>query len=167
MYDGLPIAADYLSKNDGLEALMTSIKKAIRLKNKFKKFKDTEINYNNLAKDYRNARAEAITLSKACLGVAFTGIIIIFISIISATTGIIENSIPGIIAGTITQTISILFYRRSDAANKRSDKFHKEHILAINNERLNELLSHCDGFSTPEGGDACRKRIIDEIANLT
>ncbi len=164
--NGLHIAADYVCKKEGLESLLTSIRKVIKLNKTFNIVKDAEIHANQLNTHYTEALTSARIHSRTSLLVAVMGIAIIFICVMLAAFGKIDSSIPGVMTGVIVEAISILFFKRADKCYERADELHGEHLMIAKTMRIEELLSLCNELSIPERRDECKEEIIKEMKNI-
>jgi hypothetical protein len=66
--------------------------------------------------------------------------------------------VPGVIAGVITEAVSLLFFHRADTANKRADQYHQE-LLQI--RQLDNLIAACDELRPGERQEKCKEQVIE------
>jgi CheY-like chemotaxis protein len=157
---GLPPAVNFLQKNEGPDRLVTELRRSLRYESLF------EEKSSDLAKgiegDYREARRQAHLYFRFSLVVSFAGIALI---LFGATLLIAEQTAfgsLGVIAGVITEAISILFFRRADLANGRMDRYHRE-LLEI--RTLENLLAACEeSLDQGERSFATKERILQAAA---
>lgn len=157
--EGLPPAVDFIAKQEGPEPLLRAVRKVLNYE--IPLFRET-INgiFEQLQKDYEDARQQARLSYWATLWVSIAGIAVIFIGIGLALRGSLAVGVTGAIGGTVAETVSYLFFRRVDAANSRMDKYHAE---LLQTKRFENLLAACDELSSPEKQESCKEKIIETM----
>lgn len=155
--EGLPAAVDFVAKQDGPEALLRAIRKALEFGGEWLRETIDGI-AERLAKDYEDARRQSQMNYRASLGVAILGIVIIFVGTALTLEGILAFGIASAVGGIVTEAVSYLFFRRVDVANERMDRYHAE---SLQTRRFENLLASCDEISSLEKREACKERVID------
>ena len=154
--DGFAPAVDFINKADGLEPLLTAIRRALaRSDSRLLQVSDRmalRIDW-----DYKEAQQQARWYSRFSLGFTVAGFIMILIAVYLAMTSSLAVGILTTVVGVITQAISALFFRRVDAANKRMDHYHQE-LLQIRQVEL--LLAACEELPTGEIQENSQEAVI-------
>ena len=153
--EGLPPAVDFVAKQEGPEVLLRAIRKALKSESRFEK----TINgiSEQLKEDYKDARQQTRMNHWASLSVSVAGIVIIFIGIGLALRESLTVGVVSAIGGVVAEAVSLLFFKRVDAANNRMDKYHSE---LLQTRRFETLLAACDELPLEQQA-ACREKIID------
>ncbi len=159
--EGLPPAVDFVAKQDGPQALLTAVRKVLKLGSRF--LETLNGLSDMIREDYEDARRQAKVNYWASLGVSTAGIIIIFAGVGLAIGGILRVGIPSAITGVIAEAVSLLFFKRADTANKRMDRYHSE---LLETRRFDNLLAACDELSTAEGQESCKEKVIEAATEL-
>ncbi len=171
--DGLPIAVTFVSKQEGHQALIQAVQNTLGplgswLKRVQQAVEGTD---NELKQDYKNAQKQAAANFGAAFVVAMIGILIIFTGIVLAFIFNESNpkcpegfqnryiGIVGTVTGLITEAVSLLFFKRVDAANKRMDKYHDERIQG---RHFDMLLNACEGLTSATKRGRCRELTIHQ-----
>lgn len=154
--EGLPPAVDFVAKQEGPEALSRAVGKALKFGSWFQR----AINglFGQIREDHEEARRQAKINYWASLGVSIAGIMVIFVGIGLAVTGMLAVGVPSVIAGVIAEAVSFLFFRRADVANERMDKYHTE-LLQI--RRFENLLAASEELSSLDKQESCKEKIIE------
>ena len=162
--DGLPVALDFVLKQDGPQVLIKAIQHALGpLSMWLKQVKQAiEGTDNELKQDYENAQQQAKANFLGAFIVALIGIAIIFGGTIftfwdQCSSIKIQNLTT--IAGLVTEAVALLFFKRVDAANTRMDKYHEERIQG---RHFDVLLSACEGFTSATKRGRCRESVVTQ-----
>ncbi len=156
---GLPAANDFVGKEEGPEALIWAIRRAIGYDSRWlRKVQDAIVGIDHeLQEDYDDAQEQSKTFFRASIRVASVGIILIFLGTLLAYFRWLEIGIASTVGGILTEAISYLFFTRADKANDRMDRYHKE---KLEGHRFETLLHACDGFDSIQKRERCRKQVI-------
>jgi DNA-binding NarL/FixJ family response regulator len=155
--DGLPPAIDFVDKAEGLEALLQAVRKALHVMNVW--FRSTQDAITKqLHEDYVQARKEARTQYRVCLGISLVGAMIVILGAVLALRGDQQTGVASVVGGIITTAINLLFFARLDVAYRRVDKYHEE---LLQSKRLENLLSACGELSDPKNKEAAMTRVIE------
>jgi len=155
--EGLPTIVDFVAKQEGPEAILRAIRKALEFGSAWLRKTIDGID-ERLKEDYENARRQSKMNYWASLGVAILGIVIIFVGTALALGGVLALGIASAIAGIITEAVSYLFFRRVDIANDRMDRYHGESLQTM---WFENLLAACDAIASPEKREGCKEKVID------
>jgi CheY-like chemotaxis protein len=159
--EGLPPAVDFVAKQDGPQALLTAVRKVLKLRGRF--LETLNGLSDQIKEDYEDARQQAKVNYWASLGVSIAGIIIIFAGIGLAIEDILTVGIPSAITGLTAEAVSLLFFKRADTANKRMDRYHNE---LLQTRRFDNLLAACDELSTAERQESYKEKVIEAATEL-
>lgn len=154
--EGLPPAVDFVDKAEGLEGFLLAVRKALQVMNVWFRSTQNAITL-QLQEDYVQARTEARTHYRVCLGISFVGAIIVILGAVLAFKGDRSTGAASAISGMIIEAINFLFFARQDLAYRRVDKYHEE---LLQSKRLENLLSACDQLSDLKGKEAALMEII-------
>ncbi len=155
--DGLPPAVDFVDKAEGLEALLRAVRKALHVMNLW--FRSTQDAITKqLNEDYAQARNEARTHYRVCMGISVAGAIVIMLGAVLALRGDQKTGVVSAVGGIIIEAVTLLFFARLDAAYRRVDKYHEE---LLQSKRLENLLSACGELCDPKGKEAAVTRVIE------
>ncbi len=154
--DGLPPAVDFVGKQEGPQALLTAIRKVLKIESRFREVIDGLAD--QIREDYEDARQQAKVNFRASLGVALSGILIIFVGVGSAIGNMVAIGVPSAIAGVIAEAVGVLFFRRADAANARMDRYHHE---LLETRQFENLLAACDELPVVERQELCKEKVIE------
>lgn len=112
-------------------------------------------------RDYKQAHDQAahhhfwaLAFAGATMVLVLAVVALAFVRGLEGWTGL-STLLPG-----LTQSVSLLFIRREDNANKRVDKLHTE---LLRTKDLNELLIACDQLVDPSRRDDLRKQVIERF----
>jgi CheY-like chemotaxis protein len=154
--DGLPPAVEVVAKQEGPEALLTAVRKALKLESEFqeriKRLSD------QIRVDYEDARQQTKVNFWASLGVSVAGIVILFVGIGLTMGGIVEVGIVSALAGLVAEGVSVLFFKRADSANTRMDRYHLE---LLETRYFENLLAACDELQTSDRQECSKKNVIE------
>lgn len=154
--DGLPPAVDFVAKQEGPQALLTAVRKALKLESGFQE--RMERLSDQIRADYEDARQQTKVNFWASLGVSMTGIAILFVGIGLAIGGITKVGIVSAVAGLVAEIVSILFFRRADSANMRMDRYHFE---LLETRRFENLLAACNELPSPDRQELTTEHVIE------
>jgi len=154
--NGLPPAVDFVDKNEGLETLLVAVRRALQIMNVWFQATQNAITL-QLQEDYDQARKEARTHYRVCLGIALVGAIIVILGAVLALQGDRSTGAASAVSGMIIEAINLLFFTRQDMAYRRVDKYHEE---LLQSKRLENLMSVCDQLSDPKGKEVAMREII-------
>jgi len=152
--EGLPPAVDFVAKQEETEVLLRAIREALRSEGRFEKTINSISE--QLKEDYKDARQQTKMNYWASLGVSVAGIAIIFIGIGLALRGALEVGVVSAVGGVVAEAVSLLFFRRVDAANDRMDKYHLE---LLQTKRFETLVAACEELPS-EQQVACTEKIL-------
>ncbi len=123
---GLSLTVDFVSKNEGPEALIAAVKRAIAV-HVDKRPKQVVLNLSEqLEKDYEEARKQAIFTHRARLVLMVVGSIVIIGGVVGVLLGQATAGALGTVSGVLIEALAALFSKFSEEANKRMDKYHRE-----------------------------------------
>jgi len=138
------------------QALLTAVRKVLQLSTRFHdKIDDLS---DQIREDYDDARRQAKVNFWASLGVSVAGIVIIFIGISLAMGGIVEVGIISALAGLVAEVASLLFFRRTDSANGRMDRYHLE---LLETRRFENLLAAGDELQSLDNQERAKENVIN------
>jgi CheY-like chemotaxis protein len=153
---GLPAAVDFLTKDEGPEAMVDALRKAVRFRGRWLTETITSTS-DALSADYDAAGEQARANHLLSLVVAGLGILIVFSGTGLALAGKTDVGIASAVGGIVTEGVSYLFFRRVDSANERMDAYHRE---ALDTRRFESLLAACDELPSQERRLACTEAVI-------
>ncbi len=159
--DGLPTTVDFIAKQEGPQAMLTAVRKALKLDTRFRETLDSLAE--RISDDYDDTLHQARWNFRVSVVVAVIGIIVIFCGIGLSFGGMLAIGVSGTVAGIITEAIGILFFKRADRANERLDHYHKE-LLEL--RQFENLLAACDELSGVRKQATCKKRIVEAATRL-
>lgn len=123
---GLPAAVDFMSKQEGPEALIASIKRSIAVHVE-ERPKQVTLNLSEqLEKDYEEARKQAVFTHRVRLVLIVVGSVVIIGGAIGVVLGHTSAGALSAASGVLAEVLAALFLRLSEDANKRMDRYHKE-----------------------------------------
>jgi CheY-like chemotaxis protein len=154
--ESLPPAVDFIAKQEGPQALLTAVRKALKLLSRFREVIDGLAD--QLRKDYEDARQQAKMNFWASLVVAIAGVLIIFAGVSLAMGGMVAIGVSSAVAGVIAEAVGVLFFKRADVANARMDRYHRE---ILETRQFENLLAACDELQVTERREICKKRVIE------
>lgn len=156
---GLPAVVDFVAKEEGPEALLQAIKKAIGFVAIWLR-QAIDISAQQLERDYEEARRQSRMNYGASLIVAVIGIGLIFMGIVLVFVGRLSAGVASGVGGAVTQAITFLFYKRVDIANTRMDRYRAESMQI---KKFETLLAACEEITSHEKREDCKERIIDSV----
>ncbi len=156
--DGRPGALDVVFKDEMPGALMRALRNALGLREWLRATIDSTTE--RLSKDYEDARKQSQMNYRASLAAAILGTVVVFAGVMLTMGGRREIGVITALGGLVSETVSVLFFKRVDVANGRMDTYHTESLQA---KHLEYLLAACNELSvnTREG---CKERLIDKAA---
>lgn len=163
---GLHLADDYVPKEDGMQAMLTSIRSVLDIQSRLKKFDLAGNRLKELDIIFKETLYQMKLVNRVGLWVSVAGVSIIFIGIILAVMNRLEAGALGIIAGTAIKAISILFNKRGDKAYKRLEKLVTDYKKFSKFNQLQSLLAACDKLLNIEMQDKCKENIINKIISV-
>ena len=166
--DGLPPAVEFVDKEEGPKALLKAIRYALGPDTAWMRNVKNSIDQNDVMinDDYKSTRRQSWIYFVSSLISAMIGIAILFFGIVLAffqgqkgftfsqqiTIGLLSAA-----ASIIMEAVSVLFFRRADAANQRMDLYHQERLQG---QRYKILLDTCNSITSSTDQEACCIRII-------
>jgi CheY-like chemotaxis protein len=160
---GLHIALDFVDKDDGMQAMLTSIRRVLDIQSRLKEFDHAGNRLKELDIIFKETLYQMKLVNRVGLWVSVAGVSIIFIGIILAAMNRLEAGALGIIAGTVIKAISILFNKRGDKAYTRLEKLVADYKKFSKFNQLQTLLAACDKLLNIEMQDKCKENIINKI----
>ena len=160
---GLHIALDFVDKDDGMQAMLTSIRRVLDIQSRLKEFDHAGNRLKELDIIFKETLYQMKLVNRVGLWVSVAGVSIIFIGIILAAMNRLEAGALGIIAGTVIKAISILFNKRGDKAYTRLEKLVADYKKFSKFNQLQTLLAACDKLLNIEMQDKCKENIINTI----
>jgi CheY-like chemotaxis protein len=157
--NGLPAAVEFVSKSQGHEGLLNSIRKGLDLAPYFQRSLNKFAE--ELRRAFQDAQKNARQYSFVALAASIIGIMVILVAGIQGLQGNLEIAIATAIAGMITEAIGYLAFRRSDIANSRRDLYDAE-LLKIH--QFDILLAACTKLNATQEL-ICREKVIDIATN--
>ena len=154
---GLPPAVDFVAKQEGPQALLTAINRTLKLRSHYREVSDDTSAM--LVHDHRDARRQALWNSVAGLLVAIVGAGIVFRSLQKHREELSIAILRGAL-GVIISSVGWLFFRRSDRANARMDRYHQE---LLETRQLDILLAACQDLPEQRRQESTEKVI--EVAS--
>lgn len=137
--EGLPPAVYFVGKDEGPQALIQTIRQTIdlwpRLKLPIRKV-SSQIDW-----DHAEAREHSRWYFRASFVLSILSCLIIFVGIGLAWTNNMAIGLVGTAGGVLGEVLGILLFKRSDAANRRMDDYHKELLQAY---WLETIIATCD-----------------------
>ncbi len=160
------VAADFVPKLDGMQAMLTSIRSVFDIQSRLKKFDTAGDRLKDLDIIFKETLYQMKWVNRLGLWVSIAGFSIIFIGIILVFMNRLEAGKLGIIAGTAIKVISILFNRQGDKAYTRLEKLVADYKKFSKFKQLKSLLAACDKLLNIEMQDKCRENIINTIISV-
>jgi len=117
--DGFPLFVDFLSKYEGLEAMLASVQHALDHPPPLPV-------HVHLERDYEEARKQAIFIHRVRLALIIVGSIVIIAGAIGVVLGQVATGVLGIMSGVVVEALAGFFSKLSEDANKRMDRYHRE-----------------------------------------
>ncbi len=161
--DGLPVATDFLSKQEGRQALLYSIRKALGPGSKWLQIVKNAISGTDeeLKEDYDNAQSQSKAYFVASYISAVIGMLLIFMGIALVYWKGLEIGVASSIGGIVTEAVSYLFFTRADTVNNRMDYYHRERIAG---HRFETLLQACEALNIEQNRERCQEQLIISAA---
>ena len=163
---GSHLAEDYVPKEDGMQAMLTSIRKVLEIQSRLKEFDIAGNRLKDLDIIFKETLYQMKCVNRVGLWVSVAGVLIIFIGITLAVMNRLEAGTLGIIAGTAIKVISILFYKQGDKAYTRLEKLVADYKKFSKFNQLQSLLAACDKLLNIEMQDKCKENIINRIISV-
>jgi CheY-like chemotaxis protein len=159
--EGLPPAVEFVAKQEGAQALLANIKKTLHLVTRFREASDNLAH--KITQGHDDARQQARWNFWFSLLAAVIGMVVIFMGVYLALNKELSFAIPSAIVGIIIEGVSMLFFRRVDAANARMDMLHRE-LMEL--RWLDTLLAACEDLTSEERQESAKERVINSAAGL-
>lgn len=159
--EGLPRAVEFVAKQEGAQALLTNIRKTLHLVTRFRETSDNLAD--KITEWHDDARQQSRWYFRASLSAAITGMLVIFLSVYLALNAKSSVAISSAIVGIIAEGVSLLFFRRVDAANERMDVLHRE-LMQL--RWLDTLIAACEDLTSEERQERAKEKVINSAANL-
>jgi DNA-binding NtrC family response regulator len=124
--NGLQPAIDLVSKDEGPDILIASIKRsvAVHLKKHPKRILlDVSL---QLEKDYEESRKQALLTHRVRLVLIIAGTLVIIGGALSVILGYTTAGTISVLSGSLAQLLAAFFSKLSEDANKRMDNYHRE-----------------------------------------
>jgi DNA-binding NtrC family response regulator len=123
---GLPAVTDFVSKQEGPEALIASVERSVAVHVE-EHPKQVVLNLSEqLEKDYEEARKQAIFIHRVRLVLIVVGSVVIIGGAVGVVLGHTAAGALSAASGVLAEVLAALFSRLSEDANKRMDRYHKE-----------------------------------------
>jgi DNA-binding NtrC family response regulator len=123
---GFPAATDFVSKQEGAEALIAAVRRSIAVHVE-KRPKQVVLSLSELLeKDYEEARKQAIFTHRVRLGLIVIGSVVIIGGTVGVVLGHTTAGALSAASGVLAELLAALFSRLSEDANKRMDRYHRE-----------------------------------------
>lgn len=187
--EGLPLAVDFISKEEGPEALLRAVDWAIRRPHLRANILDTfeihtlmalpgrladlgpeeatsrlqksfDITSEQLTQYREQENRRASQYHFWGLTMASLGMILILVSAILILVGKVAPTTLPLIGGVLSEAVSVLFFVREDAAYKRVSGYFAK-LNELNN--LGNLITICDSLQSPKSREEYKKKIIDKV----
>ncbi len=157
--DGLPIAVEFVSKKVGISELIQSIERALGpdLVWLYKVKQAIDGTEDEIKTDHEYVRLQSRVFFRLTLIAIIVGTSCLFTGIFFALWGKLDVVPASTIASVLTNVIGYLFFKRVDLANSRLDLYHHERVEG---QRFQTLLQACNGLTTKQERENCRKQII-------
>jgi ActR/RegA family two-component response regulator len=152
---GLAPASDFVDKAAGNQSLLTAVRQTLNSRSRYHKMSDTLAQ--RLDSDYRDARWQSLMNYWIGLFVVIVGVALIFAGSYLALKSVTAMAVIMALAGVITQASSALFFKRTDSANERMDRYHRE---LIETRRLENLLEACGEMRNYETQERYKGQVI-------
>jgi CheY-like chemotaxis protein len=152
---GLPAAVDFVAKQDGPQSLLTAIRKALKLPNRY--YAGLDALSRQIRNDYEDARQQAKVNYWGSFVVSAIGILIIFVGVGLAMANQQLIGFTSTLAGVVVQAIGLLFFKRADLANGRMDKYHRE---LLETRHFDNLLAACEVLLIADRQEECIQQVI-------
>lgn len=153
--DGKSRPAACVDKRDGLPALLSAVRNTLEFESRYRESSNTLVL--KLNQDYEEARQQSRWNYRIGLGVAVLGAVFIFVGTYLALKDKTYVAVLSALAGVLAEAATLLFFKRTDNANERMDRYHQELVET----RGLEILLDASG-ELPVGGmrEQCREHII-------
>lgn len=187
--DGLPPAVDFISKEEGPEAMLRAVDLTLhrpQLKaNLLRAFevaslmalpwriadlgpeeasrrfhKSFEVTSEQLTKYREQENRRASQCHLWGLLMAILGMLLVLASAILILLGQVAPTTLPLVGSTLSEAVSILFFVREDSAYKRVSTYFAQ-LNELNN--LGNLLTICDSLQSPSDREEYKKKIIDKV----
>lgn len=123
---GLPPAIDFLDKEDGLEAMIASVRRSIAVHVEKSPKRIMFDLSEHMEKYYEEARRQAVLTHRIRLILIVIGSIVIISGGLGVVLGQTTAGVLGVVSGTIVEALAGLFSKFAEDANKRMDRHHRE-----------------------------------------
>lgn len=158
--DGVSRPAACVGKKEGLPALLSAVRNTLEFESRYRESSD--ILALKLNQDYEEARRQSRWNYRVGLGIAVAGGIFILAGTYLALIDKTYVAALTALAGVLAEIATVLFFRRTDLANERMDRYHQE---LIETRRLEILFDAC-GELPIEMREKCRERVLDAATAL-
>jgi len=155
----LPPAVAFVAKQEGPEALLATIRRALRSKIRVfeRDFSDRSV---QLQQNYEEAKYQTKANYRASAGLALLGVLLILAGVVLTLAVRLDTGLVVVMGGVVTAAVSYLFFKRYDIATRRMEKYHSE-LLQL--QQLEMLLAACDEIASPESKEEAKLEIIRMI----
>lgn len=159
--DGKSRPAACVDKKDGLPALLSAVRNTLEFESRYRESSNTLVL--KLNHDYEEARRQSRWNYRVGLGIAVAGAIFILAGTYLALIDKTYVAVLTALAGVLAEIATVLFFRRTDLANERMDRYHRE---LVETRGLEILLDA--SRELPVGGmrERCRERVISAATAL-
>ncbi|MBL8189348.1 MAG: response regulator [Acidobacteria bacterium] len=159
--DGKSRPAACVSKKEGLPALLSAVRNTLEFESRYRESSNTLVL--KLNEDYEEARRQSRWNYRVGLGVAVLGGAFILAGTYLALIDKTYVAVLSALAGLLAEAATVLFFKRTDLANERMDRYHQELVET----RGLEILLDASG-ELPVGGmrEQCRERVINAATAL-
>lgn len=159
--DGLPRPVACVAKKAGPQALLTAVRNTLEFESRYR------VSSDNLAlkldQDYQDARQQSLWNYWVGLGIALLGAAFIIAGAYLALHDKKYVAILSALAGVLAEVTTVLFFKRTDSANERMDRYHRE---LLETREMEILLDACGEL--PAGGmrERCKEHVINAATAL-
>ena len=152
----LPPAVAFVAKQEGPEALLAAIRRALRSDIRMVERTLSDISA-QLQQDYEEGKYQAKVNYRASTSLALLGVLLILAGVALTLTVRLDTGLVVTMSGAVTAAVSYLFFRRVDVATRRMEKYHSEWLQL---QRLEMRLAACDEIASPESKEEAKLEVI-------
>ncbi|MBS1786145.1 MAG: response regulator [Acidobacteria bacterium] len=159
--DGKLRPAACVDKKDEFSAILSAVRNTLEFESRYRESSNTLVL--KLNQDYEEARQQSRWNYRIGLGIAVLGAVFIFVGTYLALKDKTYVAVLSALAGVLAEAATLLFFKRTDSANERMDRYHQE---LVETRGLEILLDASEEL--PVGGmrEQCRERVINAATGL-
>jgi len=155
----LPPAVAFVAKQDGPEALLAAIRRALRSDIRVVERTLSDISA-QLQQDYEEGKYQAKVNYRASTSLALLGVLLILAGVALTLAVRLDAGLVVAMGGVVTTVVSYLFFKRVDVATRRMENYHSDWLQL---QEWEILLATCDKIASSEGKEEAKLKVIKRM----